>query len=291
MGRNPLGRASTGDGVLRRLVPTLAGACLFAALLLPSPAEAGVDVDYGGICSLTVTPQQVTAGGQALVEGESFEANFATAIILDDGTANEVTLFTPVVTDANGEFSQQVTFPANLTAGAHTVSAECDTDVFADADITVLAGGQLPPVLVVDPNSINCTGGLTGFADHVQPNSSVTFRVQDPNVVLATVNANAAGRADFSVANFATGRSAGTFSIVSTGLDAQGAAFSLSDPVTLTFNGCSAVTPTTAAQLPRATARTGTDVAPEIAAGVGILAVGGIFVAASRRRRNQAVAR
>lgn len=276
-------------------MPALAVGLALAAVLLPTPASAQVDIDYGGICSITITPQQLAAGGQALVEGVDFQPDFNTQIVLDEGTANEVVLLTPVVTDASGSFAEQVTIPANTAAGTHTISAECDTDAFVDGDIEVLGGGLLAPTLVVDPNAINCAGALTGFAANTQPGSQVTFRVQTPEVVLASATANASGRADFAVADFAASRAAGTYTIVSSGVDASGAAFSLSDSVIVTKDNCNAVTPTTrsagGATGPTATARTGTDVGPQVAAGVGILGVGAIFVASSRRRQSKVVAR
>jgi LPXTG-motif cell wall-anchored protein len=124
----------------------LAAALLLAlvsmAALIATPAQAaqqqtgGQPPPYSGVCNLSLSASQAssTSATQLTVSGTSFPASTNIPIVLDSstqlGTAN---------VDAAGAFSTQVTLPAGLTPGLHTISVACATsDIASTVDIGVL---------------------------------------------------------------------------------------------------------------------------------------------------------
>lgn len=256
--------------------------------------------EYGTICEITVTPPTPSAGQQATVDGTGFEPDLTTQVIFDEGQPDEEVL-AEVTTDNLGEFTVQVTIPADADPGLHTITALCDSgsDTDAQTDVLVLGGGQTPePTFVIDPNLINCAGRLTGDVQFAQGGGTVTFTSTPTGEVIATVSADEAGRAQFVVADFAGPRPAGTYTITSSGNDFLGQPFTLDVRLTITKNNCVSITTQPGnvggnnqggggrGQTPR----TGSDTEPLVAAGAGAILAGTAAVLISRRRRNGAMA-
>lgn len=248
-----------------------------------SPASAGVQQnDYGLTCTLTVTPPQVTAGTQATVAGQGFQPNLATQVILDDGTPGEA-LLADVVTDGLGAFSTTVTIPATATPGPHVISAVCDgtTGSEAETGITVLGATNVNPTLTLSKTTVFHLETFDATVTNALPGSTVTYFQRSTQVQVGTDTADTTGISVLTM-SFPTSAALGPHEVVATGTDIDGDPYELVAPITVVAQ----TAPTTT---PGSTATTGTDIAPQLTAGIAILGAGAALVLISRHRRNQTV--
>ena len=82
--------------------------------------------------SITVTPNNVAAGGRVTVSGKCFRAATDVEINLNSAPVRLIT----VRSDANGNFTVTVTIPSSTSNGSHTISATGGGET-ASAGITV----------------------------------------------------------------------------------------------------------------------------------------------------------
>lgn len=131
---NAMGGASGQRRWLRLAAVVLAAAAL--ALGLAASARG----HEGGI-ELTVSQGNLAAGKQVTVSGEGFSPNASIALRLT-GAGGDAELGT-ASTDAEGDFSQQVTIPGDMVPGIYLIRTEGDEE--ASAELTV---GAMPGMAV-----------------------------------------------------------------------------------------------------------------------------------------------
>jgi hypothetical protein len=269
--------------VKRTVVPLFVVVAATLSLVL-SPVPAGAQTDYGISCTLTVTPPQVTAGTSATVAGTGFQPNLATQVILDDGTATEAVL-ADVITDSLGAFSTTVTIPATAAPGGHVLTAICDgtTGATAQTSVTVLGATDVNATLTLSKSTVFRLETFDATVTNALPGSTVTYFQRSTEVQVGTDTADANGVSTLTM-SFPASAALGAHEVVARGTDTDGDPYDLVAPITVTEEAA----PTTL-QSPGSTATTGTDIAPQVTAGIAILAAGATLVLISRRRRNQTV--
>jgi LPXTG-motif cell wall-anchored protein len=243
-------------------------------------ASAGAQ-EYTPRCVVAVVYNQDT--GILRVIGTGLQAGFTTPILLDGEEIGEAT--------ANGaggfviEIAIQLDGPINRI---FVVSIQCSGD--GDVSTTQLSappttttttttpGGTTTTapatsgvaVHVIDPPTIDCAGNLRGFIEGAQPGTDVRVTLDHTGEVIAVVPADADGRAPYAVD---VDLAPGTYTVTSSGQDALGDAFTLTESFTAP-SGCGALS------------RTGTDSVPLAVAGVAAVGLGSAAVLFARRRRH-----
>ncbi|MEY2420259.1 MAG: hypothetical protein QOI95_326 [Acidimicrobiaceae bacterium] len=139
--------------IRRSLQAALALVFVFGAVVLfaAAPAQAAPSQassnppGYEGVCQLTViqgsTPE---TQNQLTVSGTNFPPSSNIPIILDENNPpNSPQQIGTAHVDGSGSFSEQVTLPANLAPGTHTVSVFCATGSFAATTTIQVLGEQV----------------------------------------------------------------------------------------------------------------------------------------------------
>jgi hypothetical protein len=120
---------------MRRSVVTAIG--LGLALLLGNGIA--VFAHEGGGEGLQVEPANVTAGDTAVLAGIGLEPNSDRVLVLVGG---ELTIaFGTVTTDADGQFSKELTIPSYLPSGSYELRAIGDETLTTALGVTAVAGG------------------------------------------------------------------------------------------------------------------------------------------------------
>jgi hypothetical protein len=151
---------------MKRATAVVLLALMTSVVALASPAHAAPaqSVDYGGVCTISVTPPNPAPGATATVTGQNFPANTSQPIILSStpvqiGTAN---------IGADGTFSTVVTIPADLAPGAHTISVLCvPSGVSATVNFSV-------PGASTETTTVS-TGGVAVTGSDSEPKVVIAF--------------------------------------------------------------------------------------------------------------------
>jgi hypothetical protein len=251
--------------MVRKLAALLA---VVAATLFVAPAVSSAQPDYSG-CVLTINPTQLQAGGTIQVNGSGFQPNRSFPIFLDRGQPGQQNLGT-ATSNASGSFSGTVTLPASLAPGPHTISAECGAaSGFAQTTVQVLGTSDVLPDLTLSKSVVRRLETFVATVVRAQPNSTVTFAQLSTRVVVGSAVADAQGTARLEM-SFPATATLGDHQVEAVGTDFDGDPFTLRDPIKVVADSVP---------------RTGSDVGPQVAAGVAAVLVGAALVVVSRRRR------
>ena len=239
-----------------------------AATLFVVPATSSAQPDYSG-CVLTINPTQLQPGATVQVNGSGFQPNRSFPIFLDRGQPGQVNLGT-ATSNASGSFSGTVTIPASLAPGAHTISAECGAaSGFTQTSVQVLGTQEVTADLTLSKSVVRRLETFVATVVRAQPGSTVTFAQLSTRVVVGSAVADSQGTAKLEM-SFPATATLGDHQVEAVGTDADGDAFTLRDPIKV---------------VGESVAKTGSDVGPQVAAGVAAVLVGAALVVVSRRRR------
>ena len=245
------------------LVLMVAGV-LGVATATPSDAQ----VDYAG-CIVTINPTQLNPGATIQVTGSGLQPNFQTQIVFDRGQPSQAVLGT-VTTSAAGAFATSVVVPANASPGAHTISAACGAaSGITSTAVQVLGITNVNPDLTLSKSVVRRLETFVATVTNAQPGSRVDFAQFSVRVPVGSAVADANGTARLTM-SFPTTATLGPHEVEATGVDIDGDAFRLRDPITVIADSV---------------AKTGTDIGPPAIAGGVAVAIGAVLVIASRRRR------
>lgn len=267
----------------------LSALAVMSVLLVGSAAAAGtagaqtapvcdVTDKYAGTVTLEVNVAEVSPGETITITGSGFPPGCEVTLTVDGVVIGSV------VTDAAGNFSFGHTLGANIS-GAVTIGATAGSFT---RTITVPVKGAAP--------ALNCTPKTLTFGDQITctatgfpANVDVAFNINPP---LGTSPSNASGTATITTAmpaqSLFDGPGCGAQTVTATGGGA-----SATDNVTITCagvtptpipgSGTTGVTPTSGA-LPR----TGSESARLVGVALALIAVGGLVVLTTTRRRHPA---
>ena len=124
-----------------RRLALIAVLCVTTVVLGATPAVAagGGPGDYAA-CVITIDPATFAGGSVVTVAGSGLQPNLTTPIELDGEAIGEV------LTDDTGAFSTEITIPAGVAPGAHTITVGCDAQGnVSTTDITITTGAPPPP--------------------------------------------------------------------------------------------------------------------------------------------------
>ena len=129
---------------------------------------------------LVADPPAVESGEETTVTGTGYTPDSTATVQLTDPEGNPVGDPIVVDTDENGEFSTPVVVPEDAEPGEYTIVGTDDTTgTPAEAPLTVLAPGEILPMIVADPDEVLPGDETTITGTGYTPDSTATVQLVD----------------------------------------------------------------------------------------------------------------